>query len=236
MKKSTYRRDVNKMGKIIKKLKADDIGDMGIGAMIVFIAMVLVAGIAASVLIQTANRLEIQAMETGQETIGEVATGLAVTAISGHRTDDADDNLDLMTITIQPRSGSFSIDLEQTYIELSDSSNKVVLMYDGGEFHDTPDIDGDFFTAGFYDTLTATTFGIIVLEDADGSLSAATPVVNKGDQVMLIADLDSVFSGTTGLTTRTDVWGVIQPEEGAPAVFAFTTPASFASDLIFNLY
>ncbi len=109
------------MGKITKKLKADDIGDMGIGAMIVFIAMVLVAGIAASVLIQTANRLEIQAMETGQDTIGEVSTGLAVTAIAGHRTDDADDNLDLMTITIQPRSGSFSIDLEQTYIELSDS-------------------------------------------------------------------------------------------------------------------
>ncbi len=33
-----------------------------------------------------------------------------------------------MTIAIQPRSGSFSIDLEQTYIELSDSSKKVVLM------------------------------------------------------------------------------------------------------------
>ncbi len=70
------------MGKITKKLKADDIGDMGIGAMIVFIAMVLVAGIAASVLIQTANRLEIQAMTTGQETIGEVSTGLGVTAIT----------------------------------------------------------------------------------------------------------------------------------------------------------
>jgi len=93
--KKTYRRDVNQMGKITKKLKADDIGDMGIGAMIVFIAMVLVAGIAASVLIQTANRLEIQAMETGQETIGEVSTGLAVTGISGYRA-VGDDNISLM--------------------------------------------------------------------------------------------------------------------------------------------
>jgi archaeal flagellin FlaB len=233
--KKTYRRDVNQMGKITKKLKADDIGDMGIGAMIVFIAMVLVAGIAASVLIQTANRLEIQAMETGQETIGEVSTGLAVTGISGYRV-ITDENISLMGITIQPRSGSFSIDLEQTYIELSDSGTKVVLMYDTTGFFDTPAINGDFFTAGFYSVLSATTFGIIVLEDADGSISSGTPVINKGDQVMLTVDLGAVFSGTAGIPTRTDMWGIIQPEEGAPAVFAFTSPASYASDLVFSLY
>jgi flagellin FlaB len=223
------------MGKITKKLKADDIGDMGIGAMIVFIAMVLVAGIAASVLIQTANRLEIQAMQTGQETIGEVSTGLAVAGIYGYRA-IADENISLMGINVQPRSGSFSIDLGQTYIEISDSNTKVVLMYEANEFHDTPDIDGDFFAAGFYDGLSATTFGIIVLEDADGSLASGTPVVNKGDQVMLTVDLGAVFSGTEGLPTRTDVWGIVQPEEGAPAVFAFTTPSSYASDNVFNLY
>jgi archaeal flagellin FlaB len=233
--KKTYRRDVNQMGKITKKLKADDIGDMGIGAMIVFIAMVLVAGIAASVLIQTANRLEIQAMETGQETIGEVSTGLAVTGISGYRV-ITDENISLMGITIQPRSGSFSIDLEQTYIELSDSGTKVVLMYDVAGFIDTPTINGDFFTPGFYSVLSATTFGIIVLEDADGSISSGTPVINKGDQVMLTVDLGAVFSGTSGIPTRTDMWGIIQPEEGAPAVFAFTSPASYASDLVFSLY
>jgi flagellin FlaB len=236
MKKQTYRRDVSQMGKITKKLKADDIGDMGIGAMIVFIAMVLVAGIAASVLIQTANRLEIQAMQTGQETIGEVSTGLGVTAITGHRTDDADDHLDYMTISVQPRSGSFSIDLEQAYIELSDSTTKVVLMYEDDEFHDTPDIDGDFFQAAFYNDLNSVEFGIIVLEDADGSLSAATPVINAGDQVMLTVNLDNVFTTGPGLTERTDVWGLVQPEEGAPAVFSFTTPSSFAANLVFSLY
>jgi flagellin FlaB len=224
------------MGKITKKLKADDIGDMGIGAMIVFIAMVLVAGIAASVLIQTANRLEIQAMQTGQETIGEVSTGLAVTAISGHRTDDADDHLDLMTITVQPRSGSYDIDLEQTYIEISDSTVKAVLMYDETEYYDTPDIDGDFYTAGFFDGLAAVDFGIIVLEDADGSISSGTPVVNEGDQVMLTVNLDTVFSTAPGLEERADIWGLIQPEEGAAGVFAFTTPSSFAADLVFSLY
>jgi flagellin FlaB len=228
---------VNQMGKITKKLKADDIGDMGIGAMIVFIAMVLVAGIAASVLIQTANRLEIQAMQTGQETIGEVSTGLSVNAISGYRA-TTDENLSNMTIAIQPRSGSFSIDLGQTYIELSDSSKKVILMYESAEFHDTDEINGNLFDSTFYDGLSATTFGIIVQEDADGSLSSATPVVNKGDQVLLTVNLNLVFSGipALGLSTRVDVWGLIQPEEGTAGVFAFTTPSSYASDNVFSLY
>jgi flagellin FlaB len=225
------------MGNIIKKLKTDDIGDMGIGAMIVFIAMVLVAGIAASVLIQTANRLEIQAMQTGQETIGEVSTGLAVTGITGFRADGST-NISLMTITIQPRSGSFSIDLNQTYLEISNSDKKIILRYgfdQASVFVDTEDIAGDLFTASHYAALTDQTFGIIVLEDPKNSTSQLTPVIKKGGKVMLTIDLEKVFGD--GLDTRKDIWGVIQPEEGAAGVFAFTTPASYpASKNVYALY
>jgi flagellin FlaB len=231
-----YRRDVNQMGKITKKLKADDIGDMGIGAMIVFIAMVLVAGIAASVLIQTANRLETQAMQTGKETMTEVSTGLTVTEITGYRRSN-DTNIVLMTITIQPRAGSFSIDLNQTYVEVSDSDKKVIIRYNGsvnGIFTEQEDIGGDLFDFDFYPE-DGDTFGIIVLEDPRNSLSLESPVIKKGGKVMLTINVSAIF--TNGLETRKDIWGLIQPEEGAAGVYAFSTPPSYPkSKNVYSLY
>lgn len=220
------------MGKIKRILRRSDIADMGIGAMIVFIAMVLVAGIAASVLVQTANKLEIQAMTTGDQTINEVSTGLHVSDITGHK---AGAVLNYVYITVEPRAGTSDIDLAKTYIEVSNSAKKCVLTYSAANFHLNTAIAGDMFQAGFYTTLTSTTFGVVVLEDADSSLSAAAPVLNIGDKVALTM-YPSAANAFAGFAVRTDIWGMIQPEEGASGVFAFTTPASYAGATVFDLY
>ena len=49
--------------------------DIGVGTMIVFIAMVLVAAVAASVLISTANSVREQATSTGDDAIPEYPPG-----------------------------------------------------------------------------------------------------------------------------------------------------------------
>lgn len=222
------------MGKKIRDiLKNKDVGAIGIGAMIVFIAMVLIAGIAASVLISTANKLEIRAMQTGDETRAEVATGLAVVDIEGHKDAGGTDQLNYMSITVSPRAGSNDVDLSETFVEISDSSKKLVLKYDHQGFKNKTEINGDLFQSGFYTVLTAQEFGIIVLEDADSSCSYTTPVINRGDKVMLTISLTSCFSD---LAERVEVWGMIQPEEGAPGVFGFRTPLSLAGDTVFDLY
>ena len=113
---------------VCKLLREKDVGAIGIGAMIVFIAMVLVAGIAASVLIQTSTRLESQAMSTGQETISEVATGVAVFDIMGYAS-SVTANLSKIGITVRPRAGSTDIDLSTTFIEISDTTYKKVMKY-----------------------------------------------------------------------------------------------------------
>ena len=221
------------MRKICKMLRKKDVGAIGIGAMIVFIAMVLVAGIAASVLIQTSTKLESQAMRTGQETTEEVSTGLAVFDIKGYAPDSG--NLDNMTITVRPRAGSADIDLAEVFLELSNTDYKIIMTYTNGgsDWNDSTTGVDDVFSVDCF-PVAANRFGILVLEDADGSCTQANPVINRGDKVLLCVDTTQSFSATGGINERTDIWGIVCPEQGSPGVIAFTTPASY-NDNIYDL-
>ena len=244
--------------KIFKLLKKKDVGSIGIGAMIVFIAMVLVAGIAASVLVQTANKLETQAMVTGSETTSEVATGLRVIDIEGYKTTlnmayNKSNNLHWnisgrgdgntsnrgwhnytrihrLAITLAPRAGSMDVDLSETIVEISNSTTKVILTYNSNYYEHMVGDNGVFSTNCF--DLAPDHFGIIELEDVDGSVSASTPVINRGDKVMLTVNVSACF---WGFPERTDIWGQVIPEDGSPGIFAFRTPAAF-TDTTYDLY
>ncbi|MEA3558343.1 MAG: archaellin/type IV pilin N-terminal domain-containing protein, partial [Candidatus Thermoplasmatota archaeon] len=71
------------------RFRADKKGEMGIGTMILFIAMVLVAAIAAALLITTASQLNQQAQETGTIAQQEVATSMIMRNIQGDRLIDS---------------------------------------------------------------------------------------------------------------------------------------------------
>jgi len=205
-----------------------EIGAIGIGAMIVFIAMVLVAGIAATVLIQTSGRLETQALTSGSETISEVATGIQVEAVEGYNI-TGHGNISRLAIEVRPRAGSKGINLGVTVIELSDSSTKNFFTYNEGNFTETEDIDGDIFRWNFYPWDNNTVFGIIVLEDADNSITPSNPVINSGDHVVLTLNITKAFGG---FGTSIDVRGQVIPEDGSPGIISFTTPAAYSDNII----
>jgi len=222
------------MRKICKMLRKKDVGAIGIGAMIVFIAMVLVAGIAASVLIQTSTKLESQAMRSGQETIAEVSTGLAVFDIEGKT-----GTSDLRDLTVRARAGASDVDLNETTILITDGTTKALLTYygwsDADLFNASVDADdGQLFGTGNWSNLTNDHFGIIVLEDADGSCTQTNPVINKGDKVVLTVRCSATQLFGAEIPERTDIYGQVIPEVGSPGIISFTTPASY-NDVVYDL-
>ena len=222
--------------KICEWLKNRDVGAIGIGAMIVFIAMVLVAGIAASVLIQTSSKLESQAMQSGQETIAEVSSGISVFDIVGKK---GSADLLYLGITVRARAGAPDIDLNETIIILSDGTTKAVLLYNGwtDATHYNSSVDTDdaqLFGTGTWSDLTNEEFGIIVLLDVDSSCLQTTPIINKGDKVLLTIRCESGATFGREIPERTDVLGRIVPEVGSPGVISFTTPPAY-NDAIFDL-
>lgn len=218
------------MKKLSRILKENDLGDMGIGAMIIFIAVVLVAGIAASVLIQTANRLEIQAMQTGQDTIREVSSGLQIIDIEGANSGGL---ITQMVLVVRPHAGSGDIDLSNAFVEISDGIVKTILTYGATDFtHIVDDSEPDVFNATSCWAIDSATFGILVLQDADTSLSATNPVINRGDVVMICVDTDAIFGG---LVPRSTIAGLVTPEQGASATFSFRVPSSL-SEVVYDLY
>ena len=219
----------------MRKLFNKDVGSIGIGAMIVFIAMVLVAGIAASVLIQTSTTLESQALATGRETTDEVASGIAVFDILGYADTGSSADLSKLAIGIRPRAGSDGIDIGETYLELSDTTTKVILNYSTTWFSEPNGLDNIFSAAVFPDhgdiaDLDGSKYGVLVIEDADNSISSATAVViNRGDKIYLGINATAAFGD---IAERTDMWGIIVPELGAPGVISFRTPASYTDDVM----
>jgi flagellin FlaB len=204
----------------------EDFGSIGVGAMIIFIAMVLVAGIAASVFVQVANELQMQALFSGMETLDEVSTGVNVLDVSGHVTNSSQ-GIDLMTISIKGRSGSEDIDLGELVVELADDTTKVVLKYDSSQYNSSVG-DGGVFNESVFD-LDANEFGIIVIEDADGSCQQNSPIVNEGDLVLITVNTSETFS--PGIPVRVNIWGNVIPEFGSWGVIDFITPATYTNSI-----
>lgn len=136
---------------------------------------------------------------------------------------------------VRPRAGSEGVDLQETYIELSNSSRKVVLNYTTG-FYSKPTGQDNIFDATVFpddeygfgngSNTDGSKFGILVVEDADDSFVSATEVVmNRGDKAFLCINLTGCFNN---VSERTDMWGMVVPEFGSPGIIAFRTPASYS--------
>jgi flagellin FlaB len=64
-----------------RNIDKNELGSIGIGAMIVFIALILVAAVASAVIIQTGEKLQQNAQQTGQDTERELGGKITVNGV-----------------------------------------------------------------------------------------------------------------------------------------------------------
>lgn len=110
--------------------RKDNKGETGIGTLIVFIAMILVAAIAASVLLGTSTSLQQRALTTGKQTEKEVASGLTIVSVAGD--DGTDGNLENFEITLKLSSGSDSISFTDAVVTFDTKNTTQSLEYTTG--------------------------------------------------------------------------------------------------------
>ncbi|MEM4267356.1 MAG: archaellin/type IV pilin N-terminal domain-containing protein [Candidatus Woesearchaeota archaeon] len=103
--------------------------EMGVGTLIVFIAMLLVAAVAAGVLIQTAGSLQERALATGQQARAQISTNARVIEVSA--TDGRGGNLTDFQEIVKLSPGSDPIKLEQVIFTFNTKDYTSTLKYKG---------------------------------------------------------------------------------------------------------
>jgi len=186
--------------------------------------MILVAGITASVLIQTMDSLQQTAIQTSEEIIGDVSSGLKVTHVSGYNNNST---IAQLVIFLTPTGASDNVDLTYTYISLSDSNKKVILSYNGSFFSSS--VSSGLFSTLNISNLSATDYGVMVVRDIDNSCSSTSPIINSDDLVVLLINTSACFSG---IGPRNEVSGSVIPEHGFRGIIGFTTPSTYIHTII----
>jgi flagellin FlaB len=204
------------------RTKNDD-ADVGIGTLVVFIAMVLVAAVAASVIMQTAENLQQRAYAVGKQTIRDVSTGLRVIGVTGY-TDVNKTKLEYLAIAITPRAGSYDIDLNKTLLYIQLDNFSVLSLNLSSKANRVT--DGGIFNTLNLSLLNATNYGVISIHDRDDSIMR-TNGISTTDQAILIVNLTAVLSTTNGLLPGEVLEGKLVPDVGASGIFVALSPNAF---------
>jgi len=201
----------------------DDEADVGIGTLIVFIAMVLVAAVAASVIMQTAENLQQRAYAVGKQTIRDVSTGLRVIGVTGY-TDVNKTKIEYLAIAITPRAGSYDVDLNKTLLYIQLDNYSVLSLNLVSKANRVA--SGGIFNTLNLSLLNATNYGVISIHDRDDSIMK-TNGISTADQAILIVNLTAVLSATNGLLPGEILEGKLVPDVGASGIFVAYSPNAF---------
>ncbi len=208
-----------------KQFSKDEVAQVGIGTMIVFIATILVAAVAAGVLIDTSQKLQGKATQTGNAATEQVGTALEFQAIYG-KLDTVGTNLLRLEMWVDTAAGSDAIDLSKLIVQYKTSAATKTFVY----------VDGNLATP--CGTPCATGFEEFALYQQDGATLAGLDwVLIPGERNMIQIGLNADGDGASlDLPASTKATIELLPEIGINAKALINTPATFESKKVFELF
>ncbi|MFT4921673.1 MAG: flagellin FlaB [Haloarculaceae archaeon] len=188
-----------------------DRGQVGIGTLIVFIAMVLVAAIAAGVLINTAGFLQSQSEQTGQQSSSQVSDRLQVVNVVGDNI-DSQPSIEVVNLTVKKAPGAGDIDLATTTMQWVSDEQVVDIV------HKSEAQSG-----------ATNEFGLDTVTDDDTSISTSQVLTDQQDRALMVLDIGSSAddidnTGSAG-PADADTTAVNALTEGQTADIEITTQA-----------
>jgi flagellin FlaB len=189
-------------------------GQVGIGTLIVFIAMVLVAAIASGVLITTAGQLQSQASQTGEETTSQVSDILRITDVIG-TANESGGTTEIETLEIKVRLASGA-----DAVEMNETSYTIATM---GDTNAATVVSGNESTTGLsYNQSQGLADGETTLSDQDQVIIAKLDLTEI-DEINTLAADDSVsisIEAPAGGRTVTEKQAPGQLEDGSSYVLS----------------
>jgi flagellin FlaB len=204
--------DCNMKANVKLHMKNDNRAQVGIGTLIIFIAMVLIAAVAASVLLQTSGVLQQKAQATGKQTVQEVSSNLAIAQVVGARSSSTSNDFEHINVTVRVMAGSEGVDLAQTKLTLQNETVRLESIA--------------YNTSAAAASLSSKEFYVVEMRDDDNSLDASTTtrtVINGGDLVKIVLKPGTDMTYAPREPLRLEV----MPEFGAIVVNEMITPSSY---------
>lgn len=188
----------------------EEAGQVGIGTLIVFIALVLVAAVAAGVLINTAGLLQETSEATGEQSRQQVTNRLVVTSVIGTVDTGTDPNsIEQVDLTAKLGPGASDVRVSDATIEFVTPRQTYKLVAEGTDT--TSETEG--------------TFEVLQLTDDDNSLSQSDTLNNIQDRVVIrinyndnpaLAESDQLVEGETAVFRITTQSGGISETVAVP--------------------
>ncbi|UVE49399.1 flagellin [Haloferax larsenii] len=195
----------------------EDRGQVGIGTLIVFIAMVLVAAIAAGVLVNTAGFLQATAEDAGQQSVNKVTNRVDVVSVHGVvNATTSPSTVDNVNLTVRLAAGSGSVSLNNTSIKYLSADTATTLTNNNSVTADNID----------WTNASPNEFAVRKIADDDTSF----PILNgQADRFEVVINT-SVVEGTSknGLQTGESVTLEITSRNGGTSQVILTMPQQLA--------